>query len=495
MADKKVRLLNQAGDELYPRTTMDNILEAPGSTVYANLVKLNGLGKIDATYLPSYVDDVLELLTMSDTAPASCATGDMYFNTTSKKIFTATGTDTWGETGTDPEKGVIYVDLSTDKIYRWSGSIMSEISQQVTTVTSVGPASGEGAATNSEVPTALAVRQAITDAEYELPAAGYSGTATSLGGIYVGDNLNVTAGGVLSIADASTSSKGVIQLATDAEASSGTDAVKAITPSSLKTVLSGYEPVITSTVHADITGGTLTVTEATDSTKGVVELATSSETLTGTDTTRAVTPAGVKAVADTKQDLITSTVNATISGGTLTVATGGTSTKGVVAIDTTADDGVALAVSDGTVSVTAVQGTTAAVGTVRLATTTEASTGTSEQIAVTPLGMSTVLSGFQPLLSSQTNITVSGNSISVADATSTTKGVAAFSTGTSNGLTVGVNAATVSVSVATASTAGYGTVQLATNAEASSGTDTSKAVTPAGLNAALLMGVFYEPLT
>lgn len=39
---------------------------------------------------------------------------------------------------------------------------------------------------------------------------------------------------------------------------------------------------------------------ATESATGVVELATTSEATTGTDTTRAVTPAGVKAVADTK---------------------------------------------------------------------------------------------------------------------------------------------------------------------------------------------------
>lgn len=37
--------------------------------------------------------------------------------------------------------------------------------------------------------------------------------------------------------------------------------------------------------------------------KGVVELATTSETTTGTDTVRAVTPAGVKAVADSKVDV------------------------------------------------------------------------------------------------------------------------------------------------------------------------------------------------
>lgn len=47
---------------------------------------------------------------------------------------------------------------------------------------------------------------------------------------------------------------------------------------------------------------TAVVPTATDLAAGVVELATSAETTTGTDTTRATTPAGVKAVADTKSN-------------------------------------------------------------------------------------------------------------------------------------------------------------------------------------------------
>jgi photosystem II stability/assembly factor-like uncharacterized protein len=42
----------------------------------------------------------------------------------------------------------------------------------------------------------------------------------------------------------------------------------------------------------------ITVPDATDAIKGIVELATEAETITGTDTTRAVTPAGVKAYVD-----------------------------------------------------------------------------------------------------------------------------------------------------------------------------------------------------
>jgi hypothetical protein len=54
---------------------------------------------------------------------------------------------------------------------------------------------------------------------------------------------------------------------------------------------------------ADITTGTVVAARlpaATSTASGIVELATTAETTTGTDTTRAVTAAGVKAVADTK---------------------------------------------------------------------------------------------------------------------------------------------------------------------------------------------------
>ena len=56
------------------------------------------------------------------------------------------------------------------------------------------------------------------------------------------------------------------------------------------------------TAALDLVSGTNTGDEpdATTTTKGVVELATTAEATTGTDATRAVTPAGLKAVADTR---------------------------------------------------------------------------------------------------------------------------------------------------------------------------------------------------
>jgi hypothetical protein len=60
----------------------------------------------------------------------------------------------------------------------------------------------------------------------------------------------------------------------------------------------------TTVLHGDNTWkvptGSGSVSAATETVAGIVELATTSEVTTGTDTTRAVTPAGVKAVADTK---------------------------------------------------------------------------------------------------------------------------------------------------------------------------------------------------
>jgi hypothetical protein len=69
----------------------------------------------------------------------------------------------------------------------------------------------------------------------------------------------------------STTATGVLELATDAEAQTGTDTARAITPANLQAVT------------------------ATETRKGVVELATIAEAETGTDTARATTPAGVLA--------------------------------------------------------------------------------------------------------------------------------------------------------------------------------------------------------
>ena len=62
------------------------------------------------------------LIAISSTAPSQCTTGDLYFNTTSKKIFTATATDTWSSTGEDPTENTLY--LYDNTIYSYDGTTL-----------------------------------------------------------------------------------------------------------------------------------------------------------------------------------------------------------------------------------------------------------------------------------------------------------------------------------------------------------------------------------
>lgn len=92
-------------------TTEYNIKDATARTDLATLngkiganngiATLNGSGKVPESQLPSYVDDVIE---------GYLYEGDFYEDAQHTELIT-------GETGK------IYVDLETDKTYRWSGSV------------------------------------------------------------------------------------------------------------------------------------------------------------------------------------------------------------------------------------------------------------------------------------------------------------------------------------------------------------------------------------
>lgn len=109
---------------------------------------------------------------------------------------------------------------------------------------------------------------------------------------------------------ASATASGVVELATTAETTTGTDTTRATTPAGVKAVADGkadsahnHDGSYAASAHNHdgsyaTTGHTHAA--ATTTAAGVVELATTTEATTGTDTSRAVTPAGVKAVADTK---------------------------------------------------------------------------------------------------------------------------------------------------------------------------------------------------
>ena len=78
---------------------------------------------------------------------------------------------------------------------------------------------------------------------YVLPVA----TADVLGGVKKGTNVSIDSNGVLSVADASTSAKGLIEIATDTEVTTGTSETLAVNPKQLATKV---------TANAAITGAT-----------------------------------------------------------------------------------------------------------------------------------------------------------------------------------------------------------------------------------------------
>ena len=123
-----------------PSYTANEVGAVPTSSVGAasGVVPLNASSKIDSTYLPSYVDDVIE---------------GYYYN----NKFYKESSHTTEITG---EAGKIYIDLSTDKTYRWGGSAYAEISQgsvisvsrDLTSGTKVGTITVNGTGTDLYAP-------------------------------------------------------------------------------------------------------------------------------------------------------------------------------------------------------------------------------------------------------------------------------------------------------------------------------------------------------
>ena len=178
-----------------------------------------------------------------------------------------------------------------------------------------------------------------------LPVANTAAKVTS---IVAGDGIDVsgaTGDVTVTAEDASTTNPGVVELATTAETTTGTDTARAVTPDGLKDGYQGSTNVatlgtittgvwrgdaiattytaakVTSIVAGDgidVSGATgdvtVTAETATDSNPGIVELATTGEADTGTDTARAITAAGLKSHVDARfsYQYISFTGNATV---------------------------------------------------------------------------------------------------------------------------------------------------------------------------------------
>lgn len=108
-------------------------------------------GKVPTAQLPSYVDDVVDLVAIypakANIPTSGLTVGAKYFATSEKKIYTATSA-TAVDGGTDPETGKIYVVTSkpanatadVNTTWRWSGTAMAQAGSSLVLGTVTGTA-------------------------------------------------------------------------------------------------------------------------------------------------------------------------------------------------------------------------------------------------------------------------------------------------------------------------------------------------------------------
>lgn len=101
-----------------------------------NIPDINKVNDTDMNMIKNVVNnnETKVLLAVSSSAPATCDTGDIYFNTTDNLIYTATATNTWSTTGIAPTENTIYIEFTSQTAYAYDG----------TTLVSVGGGAGGG---------------------------------------------------------------------------------------------------------------------------------------------------------------------------------------------------------------------------------------------------------------------------------------------------------------------------------------------------------------
>ena len=95
---------------------------------------------------------------------------------------------------------------------------------------------------------------------------------------------------------ASATAPGIVELATPAEATTGTDTARAVTPAGLKAVADTKAPLTHTHAAGDVTSGTFAparLPAATEAAIVAIEIATIAEVAAGTDNVRAVTALGI----------------------------------------------------------------------------------------------------------------------------------------------------------------------------------------------------------
>lgn len=241
---------------------------------------------------------------------------------------------------------------------------------------------------------------------------------------------------------ASTSTAGIITLATNAATIAGTDSLLAVTPSTLQAKVSSTTAIGLTRYATNAEAAAQTLTDvaltpsnlpsiaASTSNLGLVQLATSAEVITGTDALKAVTPS-----------TLSSRVASTTATGLVRLATGAETVTGTSSTIAVTPFGLSSRTS-----------TTTATGIIRIATSAEAAAGLDNTIALTPQNIGSrvatkTTTGFIQLATSAETITGTDDTKAVTPADLTARVATTSATGI-----VQLVDSTTSTSITTAAT-------------------------------------------
>ena len=341
-----------------------------------------------------------------------------------------------------------------------SGDNVSELVNDAGYLTSVAAASETVAgkieiATNAEATAGTATDKALVPSN--LSSVGTSQLNNDAGfitsGLQSGDNVSELvndAGYLTSVAAASETVAGKIEIATNAEATAGTATDKALVPSNLSSVgtsqLNNDAGFITSGLQSgdnvselvNDAGYLTSVAAASETVAGIIEISTNAEATAGTATDKALVPSNLSSVG-------TSQLN---------------NDAGFITSGLQSGDNVSELVNDAGYLTSVAAASETVAGIIEISTNAEATAGTATDKALVPSNLSSV-----------------GTSQLNNDAGFITSGLQS-----GDNVSELVNDAGYLTSVAAASETVAGKIEISTNAEATAGTATDKALVPSNLS-------------
>lgn len=212
---------------------------------------------------------------------------------------------------------------------------------------------------------------------------------------------------VVSVNDGDTSNKGVVRFATNAEALAGSSVAAAVTPDQMVYALNGVVVSGTAPIQVSETTDnnfSISIDYATSNANGVVQFATNSEATTGTATNVVVNPLQLKTAIDSIPYASNSAPGEIRIATTAEIAAGTNGTAAVTPaqlaqevndVDVTVASPLTVSQTGRTFDLDINYASQSADGTIRIATSAEMTAGTSTNTVVTPAALETRLGGIQ----------------------------------------------------------------------------------------------------